>query len=309
MFNSNNSTPFSMPVAPIGYGNGGGMGNWNEDWIALIVLAMVFGYGNFGFGGMGGMGGMGMFWPFMMGGFGGFGGNGFGCGGTNAIDASIQRGFDTQSIIGKLDGINNGLCDGFYAVNTSILNAQSGIQNSLCQGFNGVNTNIMQGNFGLQQAINNASVANMQGQNALQAQISDCCCGVQRAIDGVNYNMATNTCAITNQMNNNTRDIIESNNAGTRAILDYLCQKENADLRAENQSLRLEKSQTAQNAFIAANQSAQTAELIRRLGADCPQPAYVVQPPQPVTFPTNCCGGVNYAGYGNNGCGCNSGCC
>lgn len=309
MFNSNNSTPFTMPVQPAGYGNGGGFGGWGDDWIALIVLAMVFGYGNFGFGGMGGMGGMGMFWPFMMGGFGGFGGNGCGCGGTNAIDASIQRGFDTQAIIGKLDGINNGLCDGFYAVNTSILNAQSGIQNSLCQGFNGVNTNIMQGNFGLQQAINNASVANMQGQNALQSQLASCCCETQRAIDGVNYNMATNTCAITNQMNNNTRDIIESNNAGTRAILDYLCQKENADLRAENQTLRLEKSQTAQNAFIAANQSAQTAELIRRLGADCPVNAVVVQPNTPVTFPTNCCGGVNYAGYGNNGCGCNSGCC
>jgi len=310
MFNSNNSTPFTMPVQPAGYGNGGGFGGWGDDWIALIVLAMVFGYGNFGFGGMGGMGGMGMFWPFMMGGFGGFGGNGCGCGGTNAIDASIQRGFDTQSIIGKLDGINNGLCDGFYAVNTSILNSQSGIQNSLCQGFNGVNTNIMQGNFGLQQAINGASVANMQGQNALQSQLASCCCETQRAIDGVNYNMATNTCAITNQMNNNTRDIIESNNAGTRAILDYLCQKENADLRAENQSLRLEKSQTAQNAFIAANQSAQTAELIRRLGADCPVNAVVVQPNTPVTFPTNCCGGVNYAGYGNNGgCGCNSGCC
>lgn len=314
MFNSNNSTPFSMPVAPIGYGNGGGMGGWGDDWIALIVLAMVFGYGGFG---MGGMGGMGMFLPFMFmnGGFGGFGGNGCGCGNnnSNAIQADIQRGFDTQSIIGKLDGINNGLCDGFYAVNTSILNAQSGIQNSLCQGFNGVNTNIMQGNFGLQQAINSASVANMQGQNALQAQISDCCCGVQRAIDGVNYNMATNTCAITNQMNNNTRDIIESNNAGTRAILDYLCQDKIATLQAENQTLKLAASQADQNNFIAATQNAQTAELIRRLGADCPQPAYVVQPPQPVTFPTNCCGGVNFAGYGNGynngGCCNNSGCC
>lgn len=310
MFNSGNSTPFSMPVMPAAYGNGGGMGGWNSDWVALAILALIFGDGW----GMGGMGGMGMFWPFMMmnGGWGGFGGNGCGCGNgnSNAIQADIQRGFDTQSIIGKLDGINNGLCDGFYAVNTSILNAQSGIQNSLCQGFNGVNTNIMQGNFGLQQAINNASVANMQGQNALQSQLASCCCETQRAIDGVNYNMATNTCSITNQMNNNTRDIIESQNAGTRAILDYLCQKENADLRAENQTLRLEKSQTAQNAFITANQNAQTAELIRRLGADCPQPAYVVQPPQPVTFPTNCCGGVNYAGYGNNGgCGCNNGCC
>lgn len=118
--------------------------------------------------------------------------------------------------------------------------------------------------------------------------------------------MATNTCAITNQMNNNTRDIIDSQNAGTRAILDYLCQDKISTLQAENQSLKLAASQADQNAFIAATQSAQTAELIRRLGADCPQPAYVVQPPQPVTFPTNCCGNVNYAGYGNGGC--NSGC-
>lgn len=309
MFNSNNSTPFTMPVQPAGYGNGGGFGGWGDDWIALIVLAMVFGYGNFGFGGMGGMGGMGMFWPFMMGGFGGFGGNGCGCGGTNAIDASIQRGFDTQAIIGKLDGINNGLCDGFYAVNTSILNAQSGIQNSLCQGFNGVNANIMQGNFGLQQAINNASVANMQGQNALQSQLASCCCETQRAIDGVNYNMATNTCAITNQMNNNTRDIIESQNAGTRAILDYLCNDKISTLQNENQALRLSASQANQNNVLMAAMDANKAEILRKTGAECPTAAYIVQPPQPVTFPTNCCGGVNYAGYGNNGCGCNSGCC
>lgn len=309
MFNSGNSTPFTMPVTPA-YGNGGGMGGWGNDWIALAILALIFGDGW----GMGGMGGMGMFLPFMFmnGGFGGFGGNGCGCGNgnSNAIQADIQRGFDTQSIIGKLDGINNGLCDGFYAVNTSILNAQSGIQNSLCQGFNGVNTNIMQGNFGLQQAINNASVANMQGQNALQSQLASCCCETQRAIDGVNYNMATNTCAITNQMNNNTRDIIESNNAGTRAILDYLCQDKISTLQSENQALRLAASQANQNNVLMAAMDSNKAEILRKTGAECPTAAYIVQPPQPVTFPTNCCGTVNYAGYGNNGgCGCNSGCC
>lgn len=300
MFNSGNSTPFTMPVTPA-YGNGGGMGGWGNDWIALAILALIFGDGW----GMGGMGGMGMFLPFMFmnGGFGGFGGNGCGCGNnnSNAIQADIQRGFDTQSIIGKLDGINNGLCDGFYAVNTSILNAQSGIQNSLCQGFNGVNTNIMQGNFGLQQAINNASVANMQGQNALQSQLASCCCETQRAIDGVNYNMATNTCSITNQMNNNTRDIIESQNAGTRAILDYLCNDKISTLQNENQALRLAASQANQNAAIGAMIDASTANIIRRTGNDCPIPAYVVPNP-------NCC--YNPAVSFNNGCGCgNSGCC
>lgn len=317
MFNSGNSTPFSMPVMPAAYGNGGGMGGWNSDWVALAILALIFGDGW----GMGGMGGMGMFLPFMFmnGGFGGFGGNGCGCGNnsnSNAIQADIQRGFDTQSIIGKLDGINNGLCDGFYAVNTSILNAQSGIQNSLCQGFNGVNTNIMQGNFGLQQAINNASVANMQGQNALQSQLAQCCCDNRVGQMQIQNQMQADACAITNQANNNTRDIIDSQNAGFRAILDKMCQQElaakDATIAAQNQKifgLELSASQANQNAVLMASMDANKAEILRKTGAECPTAAYIVQPPQPVTFPTNCCGGVNYAGYGNNGCGCNSGCC
>lgn len=304
MFNSGNSTPFTMPVTPA-YGNGGGMGDWGNDWIALAILALIFGDGW----GMGGMGGMGMFLPFMFmnGGFGGFGGNGCGCGNNNAnaIEASIQRGFDNQGVMNKLNGIEQGICSLGYDQLAQMNNLGMAVSN----GFHGVDNAICNLGYTTQQGFNATQVAMLQGQNALQAQISDCCCGVQRAIDGVNYNMATNTCAITNQMNNNTRDIIESQNAGTRAILDYLCQDKISTLQAENQSLKLAASQADQNAFIAANQSAQTAELIRRLGADCPQPAYIVQPPQPVTFPTNCCGGVNYAGYGNNGCGCNSGCC
>jgi hypothetical protein len=99
----------------------------------------------------------------------------------------------------------------------------------------------------------------------------------------------------------NTRDIIDSQNAGTRAILDFLTQDKISTLTAENQALKFQASQSAQNAFITANQDAQTAELIRRLGRDCPVPAYVVPNP-------NCCYGnpvgVGYSGYNNNGCGC-----
>ena len=130
---------------------------------------------------------------------------------------------------------------------------------------------------------------------------ADCCCTTQRAIDGVNYNMATNTNAIQQTLCGNTRDILENNNNNTRAILDFLTQDKISTLTAENQALKFQASQTAQNAFITANQDAQTAELIRRLGADCPVNAYVVQPPTPVTFPTNCCG--QFTGYNNcNGC-------
>lgn len=130
---------------------------------------------------------------------------------------------------------------------------------------------------------------------ALSGAIKDCCCQTQRAIDGVNYNMATGFAGVTNAVNAGTRDILENQNSNTRAILDFLTNDKIATLTAENQSLKFQASQTAQNAFITANQEAQTATLLRRLGADCPTPAYVVQPPTPVHFPYN------------NGCGCGNG--
>ena len=157
-------------------------------------------------------------------------------------------------------------------------NGIRGIERGLCDGFYGVSNSF----------------------NTIGHQISDCCCQTQRAIDGVNYNMATQFANLQNTMCGNTRDIIDSQNAGTRAILDFLTQDKIATLTAENQSLKFAASQASQNAFITANQEAQTAELIRRLGRDCPVPAYVVPNP-------NCCYG-NPVGIGyNGGCGCANG--
>ena len=130
--------------------------------------------------------------------------------------------------------------------------------------------------------------------------------GINNSIQGVRYDLATQSCDTRNLIQSSTRDIIDGQNANTRAILDFLTQDKISSLQAENQALKFKASQSEQNSFIAANQAAQTAELIRRLGADCPVNAYVVQPPTPVTFPTNSCG--TFAGYGNcNSC-CNS-CC
>lgn len=256
MFETNNS-PFTMPVIPAagnGYGNNGAFGDGGWLWFIVVIFAI----------------------------FGGWGGNGLGGNGYNSsyyTDSALQRGFDTQSIIGKLDGINNGLCDGFYAVN-----------NGMLTGFNGVNTNILQTGYGIQQAINADTVAGMQNANALQAQLAQCCCDTREAIQGVNYNMATNTCALQNTMNNNTRDIIDSQNAGTRAILDYLCQDKIANLQAENNDLRRAASQDRQNALLTTAMSAQTQQIINAVNP-APIPAYQVPNPN-----------VYY------GCGCNTGC-
>ena len=230
----------------------------------------------------------------------GNGWNGFGNGNGGAgVQGALTRGdlcmdMNFSDLEAGVRGLQQGLCDGFYAMNTSMLNGFHGVDNAVC-------------NLGytVQNGFNATQVAMMQGQNALQAQLADCCCTTQRAIDGVNYNMATNTCALQNTMNNNTRDIIDSQNAGTRAILDYLCQDKISNLQNEVQSLRLAASQEAQNNFIAANQSAQTAELIRRLGADCPVNAVVVQPNTPVSFPTNCCGQFNGGWNRSGNCGFN----
>lgn len=245
-------------------GNDGG-GMFGNDW-AWIVILLLFGWGGRGFGN----------------GFGGYGGENGGCGCSPcATQADLAAGFNNSAVLNNLDGIENALCQGFNGVNTALLQGFAGVDNAVCTlGYN------MQGGF-----------------NSLGHQISDCCCQTQRAIDGVRYDMATQACDTRNTIQNTTRDIIDNANANSRAILDFLTQDKIATLTAENQSLKFQASQTAQNAFITANQEAQTAELIRRLGADCPQPAYVVQPPQPVTFPTNCCGTVNYA---SNGCGCGS---
>ena len=267
----NNSNGFVMPVAPTGYSNGnGGFGGFGDDWLALIVILALFGgYGNGGFG---------------FGGFGGFGGNrDCGCN-PCATQADVRAAVDQQTLISKLDQQTYGLADSTYALNSTLMSEFRGVDNAICNlGFNV-----------------------QQGFNTLGHQISDCCCATQRAIDSVNYNMATQACDTRNLIQNTTRDIIDNANANNRAILDFLVNDKIASLQAENQNLKLKASQAEQNNFIAANQQAQTAELIRRLGADCPQPAYVVQPPQPVTFPTNCCGGVSYAnfGYNNGGCGC-----
>ena len=139
------------------------------------------------------------------------------------------------------------------------------------------------------------------GMNGISHQISDCCCETGRAIErgfaDTNYNMAAQAAATQRAICDSTRDIIDNNNAGIRSILDFLTQDKIATLTAENQSLKFAASQAQQNAFIVANQEAQTAELIRRLDTPCPVPAYVVPNP-------NCCYPTPAYNFGY-GCGCN----
>lgn len=280
MFNSSNcSVPISMDVVPAGSNGNSGYGGFGDGWIVWLFFILCIFWGGFGNGN----------------GFGGGGANGSGFQGY-ATRSDINEGFALNNLQSGINAIQQGICDATYAISNQI---------------NGVNTNIMQSTNAIQQGINANTVANMQGFNSLQALIAQCCCDTKVGQMQIQNQMASDTCTLQNTMNNNTRDQIESTNSGIRAIMDKLSQMEYNSLNdkyqaalADNQTLRFKASQSEQNAFITANQSAQTAELIRRLGMDCPVNAVVVQPNTPVAFPTNCCGQFNGWGNGyNNSCG------
>ena len=204
--------------------------------------------------------------------FGGGWGNGFG-GGTNGVNspgfqswatrADINDGFALNNLQSGINSIQNGICDSTYTLTNAINNGFHGVDTAVCN---------------------------------LGYQLQDCCCQTQSAIQGVRYDIATSAAATQNTIQNTTRDIIDNQTSGINAIMGKLSQMEYNGLNdkyqaalAENQALKFQASQTAQNAFITANQEAQTAELLRRLGRDCPVPAYWVNPPTPVPVPCGTC--------------------
>lgn len=131
-------------------------GMWNNPFIYLVWLAVL------------GNGGL------------------FGNRGDVAVQGALTRsdlyeGFNAQEINGQLRGITNGLCDGFYAVNSGMKDGFYGIQGALAEN-----------RFASQQ----------------------CCCETNRNIDAVRYEGAQNTCAITNAIHAEgeaTRALINAN--------------------------------------------------------------------------------------------------
>ncbi len=248
-------------------GNGNNCNNgWGADGAWWIVILLIFGWGGFG---------------------NGFGG--FGNGGGYGIQADVQRSFDTSTIISKLDGINNGLCDGFYAQNTNMLTGFNGLQNSMNQGFAGINTAIVQNGYenrlatqglssqlascccDIREGIQANTTQGVMNTNAIQQQIQNCCCDVEKMNMQNRYDASQNTCA--------TLQAIDK--VGDR-IIDYLAADKAQALRDENQALRLAASQQAQNNY-----------LVNQL-RPCPVPAYITCNPYAYQY-QNC----------NQGCGCN----
>lgn len=186
-----------------------------------------------------------------------FGGNGFGFGGNRggacATQADLSAGFANSEIMSDLN---------------DILLGQATMQNFINQGFNGINATVNNGFAGVNNAICNLGYNQATLINGLSREIADCCCSTKGAIADLKYANERQTC-----------DIIASQNANTRAILDYLTNEKIEGLRAENTALKGQISNDKQSAYI-----------IGALSPKCPEPAYIVPNP-------NCC---------YNPCGCTS---
>lgn len=247
-----NESNMVMPVTPaygMGYGNGGMWGGEWGSWILLFLLFGMFGRG-----------------------WGGWGNESSCC--APASCADLQRGFDNQSVMNKLNGIEQGISQAGYAA----LQQTNTLENGLCQ--LGYQT---------QTAINAASVNAMQDTNALSRQLADCCCENRLAICNLTNTINQGFNGVSNTICNTTRDVIDNQNANYRALSDQLTAFRMED--KDNQIRALENQVNALN--LAVSQRNQNDVLINTL-RPCPQPAYISCNP--------------WAGSGYGGCGTFSGC-
>jgi hypothetical protein len=188
----------------------------------------------------------------VVGGIFGNGGFGFGGNGNRGNCATVQdvaSGFSTSEIMSDLNTIINAQTQGFAGLNSAIANSTSTLGYNMLQGFNGI-----------ENAICTLGFNSQAGFNALSSQIASCCCDTRSAIADLKYANERNTC-----------QIIDSQNANTRAILDYLTGEKIASLQAENSGLKAQISNDRQSAYI-----------VSQLKEPCPIPAYYVPNP-------NCC--------------------
>lgn len=249
-----------------GFGTGGA---W---WVIIFLIFAFGGWGNRGYG------------------FGG--GSGSGTESTSVYEGYVlnndfsqlsrQLSDATAMTERKLDGVNNGLCTLGYqelqninGVNTNIFNATSGIQNTLTQGFAGLNTGMVQQGYETRIGI-----------NGVGTQLADCCCKLQADLANVNYNNATNACAIKTAISDGIRDVMANCNNNYRSLHDEIVAN-----RIEDKNAQISLLQNQLNkAELTASQSAQNEYLINKL-RPCPIPAYASCNP----WGCNC----------NQGCGCN----
>ena len=279
-----------------GNNNSGGFFG-NEGLWAVIILAIIFGWGNYGNGRNGGDNGMANCIPYLV---------GTGASGQGGADtrAALSEGFYQQDTSRSLAGIQSGICSLGYdqlaqmnGINANISSGFAGVNSSICQlGYqnaqlvNGLERSVANGDNAITLALMQEGNARQAGQTAIQTQIASCCCDNKQLIGDLRYTIAQENCATRQAISDTGRAIMDNCNANYRSLMDYFVQDKIASLTAENQTLKFAASQQAQNTLLTNAMAQQTDVLMTRLNPRA-QPAYVVPNPNAAT---NCCGNACY---------------
>lgn len=251
MFDSTNGYSLADIAAASGNhgGNGGFFGDANGGWWLILLFLFAFG---------------------------GWGNNGWGNGGNNGGITPAFVGFDSMSdnITNGFYNLNTGILNGFATTTAAVNAGTSAIQSDICN----MGMQNLQNTNSINQAINANTVAGMQNTFGLTQQLSNMQAAQQLAncqtdqniassFATLNYNIATEACADRQAVMDGTRDIIDNQNANTRSILDFLVQDRIAALQSENNALKNQVSQSEQNAYLLAHLQ------------PTPAPAYLVANP------------------------------
>lgn len=290
---TNNGNAYPYPVYPMMYGNGGygnnGFLGGDGLWI-ILLLALVWGGNGMGFGF--GNNAMGYDFPWLL-------------TGQQGINNNTNNGFDTLHLSNQIEGVR----DGIYSLSNQNCNSTASIINAMNTGFANAETSENARQIANMQQAFNGQISTIQGFNTLGSRLDDCCCENRLASCQTQNTIVSEANATRFADANNTRDIIESANRNSQAILDKLCQLELdnvksqldakndiiAQLRQENLYARGQASQVAQTAEIRAGQ-ATTANLLVNELRSCPIPSMPVYGNQAIfTCPQN-----NGCGCGNN---------
>lgn len=245
-----NEYTLSDIAAASGNKNGDGIFGGNGAWFLIILFLFAF-----------------MGW-----------GGGWGRAGASGSDGGVMNNYvltsDFANLERKMDGINNGLCSGFYQEAQLINNTNMQIAN----GFATQAAGMQQQGYETRIAI-----------NGIGQQMATCCCDLKGGIADLKYTTAQGTNAITNAIGFASRDIIDNANANYRALHDEIVANRLEDKNAQIAALQ----QQLFSQQLAASQCAQNEYLVDKLGTKCPIPAYLTcNPNAPLNY------NVTYGGCG-----------
>ena len=238
---TNNGNGFAYPY-PVMYGNNG-FGGYGNDFIWVILLLALFGWGNNGNGGF-------------------FGNNGFDNGyawlsnGQKDIMNNTNNGFDTLHLSNQVEGVR----DGISSLSNQLCNCCADMNSTVSNGFYNAEVSACNRQMANMNQNFNNQIATLNGFNNLNNALSSCCCENRLGVQDLKATVISENCSDREVLRQIGQDILVNQTANTQKIIDEifrdrLDEKDSkiAELNREILMKDLNASQLAQTQSIISN--------------------------------------------------------